>query len=192
MTKILSLDQSSRTGWAFGVTKAEISTWLFGSFRTPKRPDDGDRLVIFRNGLVELIEAHGPELVAYEEPYFPLQGFAAVQKEGEHRMPFNPTTVKFLMMLRGVLTETTARYGIPTESFTSSAWRVTALGFGRAKGVGAPELKRLMIQKAKSLGLNVKDDNEADAVGILMHEMFGGPANKRQQGDLLASLGATL
>jgi hypothetical protein len=43
-----------------------------------------------------------------------------------------------------------------------------------------------MIKRAKTLGLDVADDNEADAVGILLHMMFGPPAAERAQGDLLS------
>jgi Holliday junction resolvasome RuvABC endonuclease subunit len=191
LLRILALDQSTRTGWAFGVEKSD-DRWLFGSFKLPKRDDNGERLVIFRNDLSDLIQTHQPDLIAYETPYFPLQEFRpkfsadrdgeAPAKEGPR---FNPATVAFLLHIQGVLLELTARRSIPTQAFTSSSWRVTALGFGRAKGIGSAEFKAMMMKRAQALGYAVKDDNEADAIGILMHMLMGEPASKRMQGDLL-------
>ena len=183
--RILALDQSTRTGWALG---AERSTdkYLFGSFRMPKRDDNGERLVIFRDGLVELIEKYRPDIAAYETPFFPVGNTAEKAKEGGKGARFNINTIKFLHQLEGVLIETTARYSIPTEHFPSSSWRVTALGFGRLPDHGGDDFKKLMIKRARALGYDVKDDNEADAIGILLHMLHGSPAATRAQGDLLA------
>ena len=182
--RILTLDQSSRTGWAFGVERS-TEPYLFGSFRMPKRDDPGERLVIFRDGLVDLIETHHPDLVAYETPFFPVGGQAQPnEKTGGAR--FNVKTIKFLHNLEGVLIETTARHNLPTEHFPSSSWRVTALGFGRLPAGSQEDFKKLMIKRAKALGYAVADDNEADAIGMLIHMLHGAPANARAQGDLLA------
>lgn len=185
--RILALDQATRTGYAFGVERSD-APYIFGSFRMPKRDDNGERLVIFRDGLIGLIEAYQPDLVAYEEVYSPVGMHNAKPVEGkDHRIKFNPATFGFLKNLEGVLIECTARHSIPTEHYPSSSWRSTALGMGRLP-TGAPqgEFKRMMIRRAKALGYDVKDDNEADAIGILMHCLHGEPAAKRAQGDLLA------
>jgi Holliday junction resolvasome RuvABC endonuclease subunit len=183
--RILTLDQSTRTGWAFGVERSQ-DKYLFGSFRMPKRDDIGERLVIFRDGLVELIETHAPDLVAYETPFFPV-GNQAQAKPGKGAA-FSVKTIKFLHNLEGVLIETTARYSLPTEHFPSSSWRVTALGYGRMPA-SAPEgenFKKLMMARARQLGYAVKDDNEGDAIGLLLHMLHGAPAAERAQGDLLS------
>lgn len=189
--RIIALDQSTRTGWAIGDERS-TAKWLFGSFRMPKRDDDGERLVIFRDSLVELIETHHPDLAAYETPFFPVatQTFKpGPQRPGpSKRAAFSPKTIKFLHNLEGVLIETTARYSIATEHFPSSSWRVTALGMGRlppgADDAGM-DFKKMMVQRAKTLGYEVRDDNEADAIGILMHMLHGAPGAARAQGDLL-------
>lgn len=184
--RILCLDQSTRTGYAVGDERSDAK-FIFGSFRMPKRDDIGERLVIFRDGLVGLIEDHQPDLVAYETPFFPVGNQAsAVGEPGKKGARFNVNTIKFLHNLEGVLIETTARYSIPTEHFPSSSWRVTALGYGRLPQGAQEDFKKLMIKRAKMLGYNVKDDNEADAIGMLMHMLMGAPAAKRAQGDLLA------
>lgn len=184
--RILTLDQSTRTGWAFGIERSQ-EPYLFGSFRMPKRDETGERLVIFRDGLVGLIEANQPDLVAYETPFFPVGNQASAAGEpGKKGARFNVNTIKLLHNLEGVLIETTARYSIPTEHFPSSSWRVTALGYGRLPAGSQEDFKKLMIKRARMLGYDVKDDNEADAIGMLMHMLHGGPAAKRAQGDLLS------
>lgn len=189
--RIIALDQSTRTGWAIGAERSN-DKYLFGSFRMPKRDDNGERLVIFRDGLVELIEKYKPDLAAYETPFFPVGNTAEKAKEGGKGARFNINTIKFLHQLEGVLIETTARYSIPTEHFPSSSWRVTALGMGKlppGADAAGMDFKKMMIKRARQLGYDVKDDNEADAIGILMHMLHGGPAATRAQGDLLSLAG---
>ncbi len=195
--RILTLDQSTRTGWALGSDEKDADgkapKFLFGSFRMPKRDDPGERLVIFRDGLVELIDKYQPTIAAYETPFFPVGNVPEKDKQdGKGRAAFNVNTIKFLHNLEGVLIETTARYGIPTESVTSSSWRVTALGMGRLPQGSQQDFKTLMKKRARMLGYDVADDNEADAIGILLHELYGPPAAKRAQGDLLSMVAGQL
>lgn len=188
--RILTIDQSSRTGWAFGVERSK-ELYSFGSFRMPKRDDPGERLVIFRDGLSELIEKYKPDIAAYETPFFPV-GNQANPKDGKKGAAFSVKTIKFLHNLEGVLIETTARYSVPTEHFPSSSWRVTALGFGRLPAGSQEDFKKLMIKRARQLGYDVADDNEGDAIGMLLHMLHGSPAATRAQGDLLAMESAKL
>lgn len=183
--RILAIDQATRSGWAFGVECSD-EKYQFGSFRMPKRDAAGERLLIFQDTLVELIERLRPDLVAYEAIYMPVgEHNAKAQGDGEKRIKFNVQTMGFLKNLEGVLICTTARYGIPTEHFPSSSWRVTALGFGRLPAGSTDDFKKLMKQRAKALGYAVSDDNESDAIGMLLHMLHGAPANARAQGDLL-------
>lgn len=196
--KIIALDQAIRTGWAIGEERSQ-EKFLFGSFRMPKRDDNGERLVIFRDSLVELIETHKPDIAAYEQPFLPIDagtGFAPKSAtDAPRRAKFNVKTIKFLHNLEGVLIETTARYNIPTEHVVSSSWRSTALGTGRLPPGAADagmDFKKMMKAKARALGYDVADDNEADAIGILLHLLHGPPAAARQQGDLLSMASAKL
>lgn len=190
--KALALDQSTVTGWALGEDHSQ-EKYLFGSFRMPKRDDNGERLVIFRDGLVDLIETHKPDIIALETPFFPV-GEQAMRPEKPgtgkpRRAAFNVKTIRFLLNLEGVLRETAARHDVPTEDYPSSSWRVTALGMGRLPPGAADagmDFKKMMKQKARALGYDVRDDNEADAIGILLHCLHGAPAAQRAQGDLLS------
>ena len=183
--RILTLDQSTRTGWAFGVERSQ-DRWSFGSFRMPKRDDNGERLVIFRDGLNEVIERYRPDIVGYETPFFPVGNTKEKQDGGSRGARFSIVTTKFLHNLEGVLIEATARHSIPTEHYPSSSWRVTALGFGRRQPGSTENFKQLMMKRCRALGYDVKDDNEADAIGLLLHLLHGAPAAARAQGDLLA------
>lgn len=182
--RALGIDQATVSGWCAG-DAGTTRGWAFGSFRMPKRDDQGERLVIFRDGLVDLIERYKPDIVAYEQVYQPVGEHNARKADDAKGPRFNVKTIGFLKNLEGVLIECTARHGIITHHYPSASWRVTALGMGRLPGAPAGELKRMMVRRAKSLGYDVKDDNEADAIGILMHELMGPPAAARQQGDLL-------
>ena len=189
MARILTFDQSSsKTGWAFGMDRSN-ERWLFGSFRVPKRDADGERLVIFRDDLIEKIEALKPDLVAYETPFSPVstQG----QEQGD-RARFSIKVVRLLAKIEGVLEEACSRHDVPYESYASSTWRVTALGFGRLPKGSPDDFKTLMKRRARALGYEVKDDNEADAIGLLMHALHGAPGVARSQDDLLERAVATL
>lgn len=188
--RILAIDQATRSGWSFGEERS-TARYEFGSFRMPKRDWKGERLVIFRDSLNDLIERFQPDLVGYERPLVTMLG--SNKTIGDKQKPFNLETIQFLLNLEGVLIETTARHSIQTEHYPSSSWRKTALGMGRLPP-GAPqgEFKRMMIRRANALGYDVKDDNEADAIGILLHMIFGAPAATRAQGDLLAMESAKL
>lgn len=194
--RILCIDQATRSGWSFGIEHSQ-ERYLFGSFRMPKRDAPGERLVIFRDGLEELIIAHRPDILAYESPFVPVgqQGQQPEKGPGPRRAAFNVNTIKFLLNLEGVLLEVASRHDLTAEHYPSSSWRVTALGMGRLPPGAADagmDFKKMMKTKARQLGYEVADDNEADAIGILIHMLNGPPAAARQQGDLLAMAGSGL
>lgn len=184
--KVLSLDAATSTGWAVGAAgDFQNGAIRFGSFRLPKRQYLAERLVIFRDRIVALLDEHLPDLVAYEPPYDPRE--PDPNKPGP-RIPYNRETDKFLQKLEGVLLLTLADRGLPYEAYRSQSWRVTALGkgFGHApKGSPPGLLKDMMLKRARSLGYNVKNNDQSDAIGILMHCLTGPPANLRAQPDLL-------
>src|ERR1700744_1255280 len=71
--RILAFDQSaSNSGWAYGRTEDNPhGSYEYGSIRTPQRDEFGERLAIIFDVGVKLIEKYPPELIAYEQPYFP-------------------------------------------------------------------------------------------------------------------------
>lgn len=185
--RALTVDQAANSGWCAGSDKSN-EPFAFGSFRMPKRDVIGERLVIFRDGLVDIIETHKPDVIAMETPYMPM-GQTKPRFDGDKRAgnsTFNPKTIRFLANIEGILKEVAARYALELEEFPSSSWRVTALGFGRLPKGSTQDFKKLMMARARALGYAVKNDNEADAIGMMLHLLHGPPASLRAQGDLLS------
>ncbi len=221
--KALAFDQATaRTGWAVGdentdpraLRAAQSNHALFGTIKAPKREDFGERLAIIWREVNELIVQHEPEVIGYEEPFFPMQGrggfkpkerytpaagFLApsidANPEGhdESSARFNPETLKQLQMVKGLIITTAALRGIPCFGCTPAQWRKTFLGYGRApKGSSDDYMKQAVMRHCRSLGYEVTTSDPADAIGILHHLLHGPEASQRRQGDLLSMAGAKL
>lgn len=209
--RILAFDQATNSGYAFGTEddfRDGKSTAEFGRFKTPKRPALGEKLAIFGRGIIERAEFYKPDLIVYEEPYWPpppmqagvnnlaerirlcmadptrlRQLLSDVQEADEkmkRRTPIAAETLQFLQMVKGILIDRSAQLGIPVEGYRSSTWRKSALGDGRPD-----DPKKAMLRKARAWGLDVETEDEADAIGILYHALHGKAAMERAQGDLM-------
>lgn len=157
----------------------------------PKRDVLGERLLIFHDTLTEIIGHYSPELIAYERPYFPQLKPPKAKVEGEEddkpEFKISIHNLIFLQKVEGIVELTATRLRLPYEDYASTSWRLTALKMGRAPRDAEPGfLKKAMVRRARQLGYDPKSEDEADAIGILMHALHGEPANKRAQGDLLA------
>lgn len=196
--------------------RGEPATIDFGRFKMPKRSVQGERLHIFRASLAERVDYFKPELIAAEEPYWPppgeasdqtiIGGFMAAQDaigrrdwraalaifknysaKNTKRPKTSSDVLQFLQRIYGVLEEFASDVGLPLETYRSPSWRKTALGHGFPENP-----KKAMILRARNLGLKVEGDDDADAIGILIHALHGEPANARAQGDLLEMARASL
>lgn len=199
--KVLAFDQATVTGWAFAA--GPDARFEFGRFSAPKRDDWGERLLLFRKSVITLAERFEPELISYEEPYWPRpveptktpKDLPTHDHLGRPLKPKKPRPVmgqdslKLLQRIAGVLQETCAELAVPCESHAPMAWRMTALGFGR-KPFDADDdfMKKAMIAKAKQWGYDVGISDEADAIGILYHALHGAGAQARAQGDLMSMI----
>lgn len=141
----------------------------------PKRPDP-ERLHWLLRQMIELGHQVQPDLIAYETPIFPVG-----------MKMFSTKVLSWLQKVEALVMLTSAELSIPLESYASSQWRATFLGYGtKPKGADARYMKRAVMLRAKERGFGVMRDDEADAIGILWHALFGEPAMKRRQGDLLS------
>lgn len=220
MTRVVAFDQATATtGWAFGTEtsafKDSNDVFHFGTIKAPKRDNFGERLAIIWKAIDGLIELYKPDIIGFEEPYFPMQGAGGFQKrpspvtpatgflpphirnqddeEFEEKTRFNPETLKQLQMVKGILICKAALLGIPAIGCTPSQWRVTVLGYGRKpKGEKDDFMKRAVRQHFASRGLDLSSADESDAVGICWHTLHGRQALERAQGDLLSMGGALL
>lgn len=218
--KALTFDQAmSVTGWAVGDENSsprpgESNRVYFGTIKAPKREDVGERLAHIWREATLLIEEHKPDIIGYEEPFFPIQGRGGPQQkqkfvpasgflpaqidqdqdhEGGGGSRFNPEMLKQLQMVKGIIVTMAALRGIPVEPCTSSQWRVTVLGYGRKpKGESEDFMKKAVRRRMQALGFDVDSYDAADALGILYHTLHGKKAMERKQGDLLSMAGAKL
>lgn len=211
MTKALCYDQATTvTGWCFGTEKSDPrpgneNSYQHGLVKVPKRDEFGERLAHLWRAIAGHIEKFEPDVIGYEEPFFPMQGAGGLkpkqafqpatgflpahvdQEQGDEDggSRFNPDMLKKLQMVKGVIITQAALRGIPVLGCTSSQWRATFIGMGRApKGETQAFMKKAVLAHAQRLGFDVVDDNESDAIGICWHTLHGKEAAARSQGNL--------
>lgn len=200
LVRVLALDQATQTGWATGTGRdLEDKTIAFGLLRIPKRDDPGERLKIFRQNLIDLIDFYKPDLVAFETPYWPRPPTKEQLNDPDFEPPsnINQETLQFLQWVRAIVMTTCAEMSVPSEHYAPSSWRKTAIGFGRAPKIdpltnAKPDseyMKRAMKKRAESMGYAIEAFDESDAIGILIHALSGKPAVSRMQDDLFQSAG---
>lgn len=144
--RILAIDQSKSTGWAFSVGRERA---IFGTKEFPRGQYVENVRVwdLYRKWLKESIEVYGADTVVFEEPI-------SSQKNKE---------VEWLLTGMCCLTEQLCyELGITCCSARADDWRQYFLGFSRAK-----DIKAHVIFKCRQLGYAVTGDNEGDAIGIL-------------------------
>ncbi len=202
MTGLLGMDAStSVVGWAAG---SETTKFLSGSITAPKNLTLGERLNLIYSEVDSLVLRVAPDLIMVEEPFFPIdmqRGFdkpAAPGEQGEpapkkKRAAFDPATIKALQKVAGILEAVAAKHSIPLDFCQSQAWRRTFFGFGAApKGDPSWDWKREAIRRARALGYDPQNADEAEAIGVTYHGLHGAPAAERKQGDLLAMAKSSL
>lgn len=215
--KALCFDQATTaTGWAVGDEHSSPrrdpgnnNRSFSGVIRAPKREEFGERLAFIYRQAMFLIDEHSPDIIGFEEPYFPHQGGgggkpkfkggkgaapAQADADGhEEKSRFNPDMLKKLQMVKGIVITVAALRGLPVAPCTPAQWRVTFLGYGRKPDGEAEDfMKRQAKQRAHALGWEPGSFDEADAIGILYHTLHGKQAQARKQGDLLSMAGGGL
>lgn len=136
--KILALDIATKTGWK---TKTSSGVW---DLKPNRGESEGMRVVRFKSKVRELIQIEGIEIVSYERP------------AGMHK-----SSIMVASEMVGVLKDLCIEMGIELASYSASEIKKSATGKGNAK-------KEQMIARAKELGYNPQDDNEADAIHLYL------------------------
>jgi Holliday junction resolvasome RuvABC endonuclease subunit len=136
MKNILALDIATNTGWK---TKTASGVWNL----KPNRGDsEGMRVVRFKSKVRELISMEGITLISYERP------------AGMHK-----ASIMVASEMVGVLKDLCIELNIDLACYSAPEIKKHATGKGNAN-------KDAMIEAAKQLGFNPKDDNEADAIHL--------------------------
>ena len=143
MSAILALDLATQTGWAYHANGL-ISSGSEG-FQLKKKDGAGIRFLKFRSWLRDQLVEVKPELIVYEEVMRWSSGAAA----------------KCYCGLLGILQTECEAKEIKYEGVHVGTIKKFATKAGNAT-------KEQMIQAARDLGFRPQDDNEADALHILL------------------------
>ena len=144
-SRILAIDPANRSGWAYrdGDNAPLYGSWLIAK---PGDAHPGDRLLRFRDGLIEFLAVHPAELVACEDSHFG---------------SLNHETAAMHAELRGVLKLIAREHGARYVAYKPNTIKKFATGYGLAK-------KPQMVRACKlQFGIDPVDDNVADALFIL-------------------------
>lgn len=144
MGLILALDTATHTGWAFR-DKSGIKSGVEDFSIDSTRESPGMRWLRFSNWLKFMVPASGAKAVVYEQPH---------QRGGAS------TTVAlgFTTHLMSVCAE----LGIEHAAVHSQTLKKWATGSGRA------DKEAMMAEASRRVGYAIKDDNEADAILLLL------------------------
>lgn len=199
---VLALDQATKTGWTVGSPRLAFNEWTSGFFKAPKRPDEGERLIIIEDSVLALIDAYKPSLIAMERRFNPTRDAIEAARQGrEARVGFDLTTMDFLTKVQAAVQMAAARRSLPIEDYAAQSWRATlkmpkapdylkeewaALGPGKEYAARKKWIKATVVKLVKQYGGKVEGHDEADSWGICLHACHGEPAAKRAQGDLLS------
>jgi hypothetical protein len=157
MSTIVALDLSKRsTGWALweqGSDSARFGTWTLGSEYTSR----GGTYRKLRQHVADLSRLVDIQHIFFEEPLRPeqLQGH---------------TNIESLRVLTGLAAtaeclgeELGCRTVMPVHNKT---WRAQFIG-RQKRGTGRETLKDLAKERCRQLGMKPRNDDEADAIGLL-------------------------
>lgn len=141
---ILALDLGTKTGWAV----KESGTVKFGTqnFKTERFEGGGMRYLRFERWLKSMVKQYKITEVYYEEVRRH-QGTQAAHVYGG---------------FEAIVTKYCDEYMIPYSSETVGTIKLSATGRGNAN-------KEMMISAAIDKGYTVTDDNQADAIHLLLH-----------------------
>ena len=146
--KILALDPASRTGWAWtDGTNRDSGTWDLGS------GPHGQRLNRLRGLIVGIHRMHGIDRIAFEE--------ASMGASGRFGKGPQWSTIVFHNKLRGAVEIAADSLGCELMPYNITAIKAYATGSGRA------DKTQMMAACKRLLGIEPRDDNEADALWIL-------------------------
>ena len=152
---ILALDLGTTTGWALRGHDGLITSGT-ASFKPGRYDGGGMRYLRFTNWLTELDRLSGPIEAIYFEEVRRHVGTDAAHVHGG---------------LLAVLTSWAELRGVPYQGVAVGTIKKYATGRGNAN-------KDAMIDAARARGFSPADDNEADAIAILLWaiETWGGVA----------------
>lgn len=153
MTVVLALDTATTVGFAFGEIGA-TPTW--GAWNFTSKGGTGEVLHKFRRQLVATCDEVKPILIVYESPYVPRQFY--------NGPPINPTTLRRLFALVGVVDE--VAWGLGVECLEATVPEIAKFFLGNAKQGGRAAKKAATIKMCQLYGWDTVSDDAADALAL--------------------------
>lgn len=145
--QILALDPASKCGFAH--SNGQSGTWDLGG------GDTGARLAVLRTRIFEAAGAWGVKMIAFEE-----SSLGAGSGGGKRKIQWH--VIVFHNQLRGVIEQAAVELGVPKQPYNPLTIKAQVAGSGRAK-------KDQMMRAVKLwTGKTPRDDNEADAIAVLI------------------------
>lgn len=148
--RILAIDPAQKCGWAVASVRKRIDAsgvWNLG-------PDAAFRSARLAEYVRLAVKRHGVTVIAYEVATFGGKRFHVMRRMNE---------------LAGAIQAISGQLGIECWAFGITSWKARAVGHGNAKKHGVMRGLRMFY------GINVSDDNEADAIGIALSAQQGPP-----------------
>lgn len=152
MKRVLSLDLATVCGWALlgggVITSGSQSFARYTGCKSRPADHPGETFAKFHRWLANKVREDKPDVLAFEE----MSGFY----KGQH-------TPRLLYGLRGVMMSVAAAYGaIPCFGYDAASVKKFWAGKGNAK---KPDM--VAATRERCPGVDLTDDNEADALAIL-------------------------
>jgi Holliday junction resolvasome RuvABC endonuclease subunit len=148
--RILAIDPAARTGWAFSATKVRVEAsgvWTLAS-------DGAARAGAIAARIRQADEQFQIETIAYEAATYGSR---------------NPHVMRRHNELAGAIQAVCAELGIDCWEFGIGTWKARAVGKGNAKKPAVMRGLRMFY------GIDVNDEDQADACGILLAAQQGPP-----------------
>ena len=158
---IVGLDLSfGSTGYCIGDAESDP---IFGSLSFNDLSHDNKRYAVYLKWLSARLKEHQPEIVGYEAAF---QGI-------------NPKTTQVLFGLAAITEAVSEIRGAKTVPVAINDWRKNIWGRGTVNGYYDPiqgknvsrrdALKEASVRFTKGLGFEVRNDDEADAIGVWLY-----------------------
>lgn len=167
--KILALDISkSKTGYCIYDSRSHYSSMIIGSFSS-KGEDFLEAVSSYLPQLVALVKLHQPDYAVFEEglSYIPTYTSRKTDIAGETEVTGgNAKSSLILQRLLGSTQAVLHGMKIPYESVDSQTWRKAFLGYGKKKGMDRKAYKKAARAMCETMGITVKNDDQAEAAGI--------------------------
>jgi Holliday junction resolvasome RuvABC endonuclease subunit len=153
--RVLGIDPAARSGWAVASIKDRIDAsgvWSLGTDAT-NRPHRLAEYIRFA------VRKYAVTVIAYEVATF----------GGRHMH-----VMRRMNNLEGVIQAVSGELGVECWAFGISSWKARAVGAGNADKAG------VMRGLRNYYGIEVTDDNQADAIGIAFAAQQGPPPESKK------------